>query len=67
MHKEVRPKTEFLLFISRIKVTSIRAPLAPKGCPKAMAPPFTFTLELSILNNLLTARDTIANASSIYL
>jgi hypothetical protein len=37
------------------------------GCPNAMASPFTFTLELSTLNNLLTAKDISANSSKFTL
>jgi hypothetical protein len=30
-----------------IKVTTIRAPEHPRGCPNETAPPLTFTLSLS--------------------
>ena len=32
-------------WIGHNKVTEIRQPVAPIGCPNAQAPPFTFTVE----------------------
>ncbi|MNE71887.1 hypothetical protein D3C80_1677930 [compost metagenome] len=55
----------FPLFCSKTfsKVTIIRAPEAPRGCPKETAPPFTFTLSLSRFNIFALANPTTENAS----
>ena len=39
------------------------APVAPSGCPKAIAPPFTFNFVLSALRSAAQANGTGANAS----
>ena len=44
-------------------VVSTRAPLAPIGCPSAMAPPWTLTLAGSSFSSRTTASDWAANAS----
>ena len=48
------PRFAALFFISYNKVTSILVPLAPIGCPKATAPPLTFTLSTSSPKILFT-------------
>src|SRR6476619_2970666 len=42
-HMVASPYLLFLLFISCTSVVESRTPLQPKGCPSAIAPPFTFT------------------------
>eukprot|EP00391_Amoebophrya_sp_Ameob2_P003040 CAMPEP_0179002792 /NCGR_PEP_ID=MMETSP0795-20121207/12266_1 /TAXON_ID=88552 /ORGANISM="Amoebophrya sp., Strain Ameob2" /LENGTH=134 /DNA_ID=CAMNT_0020696623 /DNA_START=764 /DNA_END=1168 /DNA_ORIENTATION=+ len=39
MHMEMMPSLPLVLFSSGIRVAHIRAPVAPSGCPKAIAPP----------------------------
>ena len=43
----------------------MRAPLAPIGCPSAIAPPFTFTFDSSIPSIRIELIATDANASLI--
>src|SRR6478735_3340256 len=47
----------------RAKVPRIRVPEAPSGCPMAIAPPCRFTIEWSIPQALMHARDCAAKAS----
>merc|ERR1739848_610342 len=47
MHMETTPYLLFLFAISWSKVAVHLAPVHPRGCPKAMAPPLTFTLDVS--------------------
>ena len=51
-----RPFLTSLLIISCINVTSILVPDAPIGCPRAIAPPLTFTFSSGIDNVFNTAR-----------
>jgi hypothetical protein len=44
IQSDARPRFASRLFISYNKVTRMRAPEAPIGCPMAMAPPLTLTL-----------------------
>mmetsp|Transcript_49442 Transcript_49442/g.128977 ORF Transcript_49442/g.128977 Transcript_49442/m.128977 type:complete len:283 (+) Transcript_49442:339-1187(+) len=46
-------------------VTTIRAPLAPIGCPRATAPPLTLTFSGSRLSSRLLATETTEKASLI--
>ena len=43
MQRESIPIRAFRCRIALSSVTSVRAPLAPMGCPSATAPPFTFS------------------------
>ena len=63
IHRLATPKRLSDLFISYNKVAAMRAPDAPIGCPRAMAPPFTLTLWAGILRSLKTPIDCDANAS----
>ena len=56
MHKVPNPLLTSLLIISCIKVTIILVPDAPIGWPRAMAPPFTFTISFGIFSSLMTAK-----------
>ena len=55
MHSDARPFFASRRIISWISVTSTRQPDAPMGWPSAMAPPFTFTFEVSQPISRLTA------------
>ena len=48
IHSVARPSLSSLLFNSLRAVKTIRAPLIPTGCPKAIAPPFIFKIDSSI-------------------
>ena len=48
--------TQFLLRSAYSRVTNTRAPLAPIGCPKAIAPPLTLVLAGSSLRGRMQAR-----------
>ena len=50
MHILTKPYFPFVLFNSGNKVETYLAPVQPKGCPKAMAPPFGLTFFQSIPN-----------------
>lgn len=50
MHMETIPYFCFCLFNSGNKVAICLAPVAPNGCPNAIAPPLGFNLDLSIPN-----------------
>tara|TARA_B100000795_G_C22360369_1_gene272173 strand:+ start:125 stop:349 length:225 start_codon:yes stop_codon:yes gene_type:complete len=63
IHKVANPLRASLLIISCINVTSILVPEAPIGCPKAMAPPLTFTFSSGIESVFKTAILWAANAS----
>ena len=58
-----KPFLEFLLSISCKSVTNTLVPEAPIGCPRAMAPPLTFTFSLGIPKSFITAKLCAANAS----
>ena len=62
-HMVTAPYFWFLLFISFNSWTVNLAPVHPKGCPKAIAPPFTLTILGSTSNSLIMATDWEANAS----
>lgn len=47
MHIEVTANFLFYLFNSGIKVAIYLAPVHPKGCPKAIAPPLGFTINFN--------------------
>src|SRR6266508_1719879 len=49
--------------ISWASVRTILAPLMPIGCPRATAPPFTFTMSAETPSTFVTFRATAANAS----
>jgi len=55
-------ENDFATFTSVIRM---RAPLAPIGCPSAMAPPFTFTFDSSTPSIRIELSATEANASLI--
>lgn len=63
IHKLATPLWAPLRSKAYNNVTKTRQPDAPMGWPKAIAPPFTFTLSGFIANPLSTARDWAANAS----
>ena len=63
MHIVAKPYLPFLLFSSWTSFVIIIEPVAPTGCPKAIAPPLTFTISSSKPNSLLTAHACAANAS----
>jgi hypothetical protein len=47
MHILTKPYLPFVLFNSGINVAIYLAPVHPKGCPNAIAPPFGLTLFMS--------------------
>lgn len=51
--------------ISYRSVTRIRQPEAPTGCPRAMAPPFTFKMSGLNPSSLATATDCAAKTEDI--
>lgn len=53
MHMEVTANFLFYLFNSGIKVAIYLAPVQPKGCPKAMAPPLGFTIFKKNINKFI--------------
>ncbi len=63
MHSVARPSVLSCADKACSRVTRIRAPLAPIGCPRAIAPPLTFTFCGSKPSVLPTARNCAANAS----
>ncbi len=63
MHKVASPFFASRFCISCSSVTKTRAPEAPIGWPRAMAPPLTLTLEVSQARSLLTAQAWAAKAS----
>ena len=63
IHKVANPFLTFLFCISCISVTKILAPEAPIGCPKAIAPPLTFTFSSEMPKSFITAKLWAANAS----
>mmetsp|Transcript_9933 Transcript_9933/g.12392 ORF Transcript_9933/g.12392 Transcript_9933/m.12392 type:complete len:205 (+) Transcript_9933:1680-2294(+) len=63
IHRVASPFCFFDLFISYNKVTNTRAPEAPIGCPRLIAPPLTFTFSGSRPSCALTASACAANAS----
>src|SRR5512134_884438 len=65
MHSDARPFFASRFAISCSSVTRMRQPEAPIGCPSAMAPPFTFTFEVSQPICRLTAIACAAKASLI--
>jgi len=50
IHIETNPVFLFYLFNSGIKVAIYLAPVQPKGCPKAIAPPLGLSLDLGTPN-----------------
>lgn len=63
MHSVASPSVLSRACMACNSVTRIRAPLAPIGCPSAMAPPLTFTFSESKPRFFPTARNCAANAS----
>src|SRR5262249_55500298 len=63
MQSVAKPFLALRFCISCRSVTSTRAPDAPIGCPNAIAPPLTFTFDVSQPRSLLTAQACAANAS----
>lgn len=63
MHSVASPSVLSRACMACNSVTRIRAPLAPIGCPSAMAPPLTFTFSGSKPKVFPTARNCAANAS----
>src|SRR6266853_788247 len=63
MHKVARPLWTLRRCISCNRVTRTRAPEAPIGWPRAMAPPFTLTFSTFHPRSLLTAQAWAAKAS----
>ena len=60
-----RPKRTWRFSISFSSVVIRRTPVAPSGCPSAMAPPFTFTRLKSAPTSRCQASTTLAKASLI--
>ena len=65
IHIEITPYFLLVLLSSDIKVTSYLAPVAPKGCPSAIAPPLGFTFWASIFSTYMQYIAYDANASLI--
>src|SRR5262249_47030041 len=65
MHALAMPYVFLRAASSRASVSTSRVPVAPSGCPSAMAPPFTFTFSRSRPRSFSTARYCAANASLI--
>jgi len=71
LSKKIKPnmhyKTHlfFLRFNSCIRVATCLAPVQPRGCPKAIAPPFGLTFSIGISNFLTQYEAWLANASFI--
>ena len=63
IHSVARPFFAFLRCISNNRVFKIRQPEAPMGCPIAIAPPFTLTIDGSQPISLFTAHACAAKAS----
>ena len=63
MHKVARPRLALRRFISNTKVFKILQPDAPIGCPIAIAPPLTLTMDGSQPISLFTAHACAAKAS----
>src|SRR5439155_22900921 len=63
MHIVARPYSASRCSISRTSVPTSRAPLLPRGCPSAIAPPLTLTLSSSKPRSRMHASDCDANAS----
>ena len=59
------PILPLFCFKTESKVTIILQPELPSGCPKATAPPFTFTLVASSFKAWLLAKATTEKASLI--
>jgi len=57
------PRLASCFFISWSSVTTMRAPEHPTGCPRAMAPPFTFTRSASRPSSAMQGNAWAANAS----
>src|SRR5204863_9774960 len=62
MQRVARPFLASRFCISCSSVTNTRAPEAPTGCPMAIAPPLTLTLEVFHPRSLLTAQACAAKA-----
>lgn len=65
MQAEPIPYFAFLLLSSYTKCVVILDPEAARGCPNAMAPPFTFNLFMSNWRSLAQARVWAPKASFI--
>src|SRR5918992_5048961 len=63
MQRDAAPLPPPRAFSEWTRVVRIRAPLAPMGCPSAMAPPWTLTFAGSSCSSRATAIDCDANAS----
>lgn len=66
MHIETTPYLPFVRCSSGIKVAICLEPVHPKGCPKAMAPPFGFNFALLIPSFSTQYVAWLAKASLIY-
>ena len=56
MHSVAKPFFDFLFNISCTSVTKTLVPDAPIGCPKAIAPPLTFTFSIGRESSFTTAQ-----------
>src|SRR5258708_28798256 len=65
MHRLAMPRFLPRAFSAWINVVRMRAPVAPIGCPRAHAPPLTFTLACSNDRSFIAAIGTAAKASLI--
>src|SRR5438874_4705852 len=63
MQSEAAPRPPPRARSAWTSVVNTRAPLAPIGCPRATAPPWTLTLAGSSFSSRTTASDCAANAS----
>jgi len=57
IHRAAQPRLRPVRLSVWTNVTSIRAPDAPNGCPRAIDPPLTLTFSRSIPSSLITATD----------
>ena len=62
-HMVAKPYLVWVLCIWWSKVAEIRAPEQPNGCPKAIAPPFTLTMDSFNPKSLIQAMLCDAKAS----
>src|SRR5580765_301027 len=65
MHRLATPRLPPVFFSAPMRVTRIRAPEAPIGCPSAHAPPWMLTLSCGRPCSFIAAMVTTANASLI--
>ena len=72
MHKAATPRLAPVRFKAYSRVTRILHPDAPIGCPRAIAPPLTFTLknininQWAFLVNLLIINEFFFNIYTVY-